>query len=142
MALNKHRILMKSFIVSQFNYYSLIWKIRNRGLSNKINHIHERTLRIVYGDYSSSFEDFLNKDKSVPIHQRKLQQLVIDISKVKIGIAPMIMNKIFTFVENNSYNLWSGMYLIRINLNSTQYCTESIGNPRAKTCYSNSIWMI
>ena len=105
MTLNKHRISMKSFIVSQFKYYTLIWKIHNRGLSNKINHIHERALCIVYGDYSSSFEDFLNKDKSVPIHQRKLKQLAIDISKVKIGIAPMIMNKIFAFVEKNNCNL-------------------------------------
>ena len=139
MTLNKDRILMKSFIVSQFNYYPLIWKIRNRGLSNKINYIHERALLIVYGGYSSRFEDFRNEDKSVPIHQRKLQQLAIDISKVKIGIAPMIMNKIFTFVENNSCNLSSGMYLSRINVNSTQYSTESIGNSRTKTCYSSSI---
>ena len=39
--------------------------IRNRGLNNKINHIQERILRIVRDDCSSSFEDLLNKDKSV-----------------------------------------------------------------------------
>ena len=71
--------------------------IHNRGLNNKINHIHERTLRIAYDDYSSSFEDFLNKHKSVTIHQRNLQQLAIEIFKVKIGIVPIIMNEIFTF---------------------------------------------
>ena len=46
--------------------------IRNRGLNKKINHIQERTLRTVYDDCSSSFEDLLNKDKSVTIHQRNL----------------------------------------------------------------------
>ena len=71
--------------------------IHNRGLNNKINHIHERALRIVYDGYSSSFEDFLNKDKSVTIHQRNLQQLAIEIFKVKIGMVPIIMNEIFTF---------------------------------------------
>ena len=108
MTLNKRRILMKSFIISQFNYCPLIWMIFKRGFNNKINHIHERALRIVYNDYSSSFEDLLNKDKSVTIHQRNLQQLAIEIFKVKIGIAPIIMNEIFTFVENNTYNLRSG----------------------------------
>ena len=88
---------MKSFIISQFNYCPLIWIIHNRSLNNKINHIHERALRIVYDDCSSSFEDFLNKDKSVTIQQRNLQQLAIEIFKVKIGIAPIIMNKIFTY---------------------------------------------
>ena len=65
MTMNKGRILMKSFIVTQFNYCRLIRMIRNRGLNNKINHIQERILRIVSDDYSSSFEDLLNKDKSV-----------------------------------------------------------------------------
>ena len=101
--------------------------IHNRCLNNKINHMHERALRIVYNDYSSSFEDLLTKDESVTIHQPNLQQLAIEIFKVKIGIAPIIMNEIFTFVENNTYNLRSGMHLSRVNVHSTQYGTESIG---------------
>ena len=40
MTLNKSRILMKFFIISQFNYCSLIWMIHDRGLNNNINHIH------------------------------------------------------------------------------------------------------
>ena len=68
MTFNKRRILMKSFIFSQFNYCPLIWIIHNRGLNKKTNHKYERVLRIVYDDYSSSFEDLLNKDKSVTIN--------------------------------------------------------------------------
>ena len=132
MTLNKRRILMKSFIISQFNYCSLIWMMHNRGLNNKINHIHERALRIVYDGYSSTFEDLFNKDKSVTIHQRNLEQLAIEIFKVKIGIAPIIMNEIIIFVENNIYNLRSGMHLSRVNVHSAQYGTESIVNLGAK----------
>ena len=77
MTLNKRRIFMESFIISQFNYGPLIWMIHSRGLNNRINRIHERALRIVYDDNRSSFEDLLNKDKSVTIHQRNLQQLAI-----------------------------------------------------------------
>ena len=119
MTLNKRRILMKSFLVSQFNYCSLIWLIHNRGLNNKINHIHERALRLASDDYSSSFQNLLNKDKSVTIHQCNLQQLVTENFKVKIGIAPIIMNERFTFVENNTYNLRSGMHLNKVNVYST-----------------------
>ena len=106
--------------------------IHNRGLNNKINHIHERDAGIVYNDYSSSFEDLLNKDKSVTIHQHNLQQLAIEIFKVKIRIAPIIMNEIFSFAENNTYNLRSGMHLSRVNVHSTQCGTESIGYLGAK----------
>ena len=119
MSLNKRRILMKSFIISQFYYCPLIWMIHNRGLNKKVNHIYERALHIVYNDFSSCFEDLLNKDKSVTIHQPNLQQLAIEIFKVKIGIAQIIMNKIFTFVQNNTYNLRSGTHLSRVNVHST-----------------------
>ena len=78
--------MIKSFIISQFNYCPLIWMIHNRGLNNKINHMQQRALRIVYNDCSSSFEGLLNKGKSVTIHQRNLQQLAIENFKVKIGI--------------------------------------------------------
>ena len=50
MTRNKRRILMKSVITSQFNYCPLIRMIHNRGLNNKMKHIHERALRIVYDD--------------------------------------------------------------------------------------------
>ena len=87
---------------------------------------------MVCDDYSSSFEDLLNKDKSVTIRQHNIRQLAIEIFKVKIGIAPIIMNDIFTFVENNTYNLGSGMHLSRVNVHSTQYGTESNTNLGAK----------
>ena len=132
MTLNKRRILMKSFIMPQFSDCPLNWTIHNRGLNNKTNHLHVRASRIVYDNCSSSFEDLLNIDKSVIIDQRNLQQLAVEIFKVKIGIAPIIMNETDTFVENNNYYLRSGIHLIRVNIHSTQYCTESIGNLGAK----------
>ena len=42
------------------------------------------------------------------------------------------MTEMFTFVENNNYNLKSGIHLSRINVHSTQYNTKSIGNPEEK----------
>ena len=66
------------------------------------------------------------------IHKRNLQQLEIEILKVKIGIGLIFMNEIFTFVENNTYNLRSSTHLSRVNVHSTQYGMESIGNHGAK----------
>ena len=57
---------------------------------------------------------------------------MIEIFKAKIGIDPIIINKIFTFVKNNTYNLRSGKHLSRVNVHSTQYGTESTGNLGAK----------
>ena len=36
----------------------------SRRLSNRIDHIHERALKIIYQDYNSSFKELLKKDKT------------------------------------------------------------------------------
>ena len=66
-----------------------------RGLNNKISSLHERVLRITYGDSSSSFEDLLKKDNSVSIHHRNIQALVTEMFKVKNNISPEIMKELF-----------------------------------------------
>ena len=82
MTLQKRRLLMSSYITSQFSYCPLVWIIHNRKLNKKISQIHERALRIVYGDHKTKFLRLLNLDKSVTIHQRNLQYLLIEIYKV------------------------------------------------------------
>ena len=79
MNVSKKRIIMKSFIESQFGYCALIWMFHSRGLNNKINRIHERALRITYNDKSSSYGELLTKDRSVTIHHRNIRALAIEI---------------------------------------------------------------
>ena len=50
----KLKILMKTFITSQFNCCPLTWMFHNRTLNNKINRLHERSLRLVYQDETLS----------------------------------------------------------------------------------------
>ena len=62
----KLKMLMKSFVISQFSYCPLVWMFCSKRINNRINHIHERALRIAYNDRRSTFESLLDKDKSVP----------------------------------------------------------------------------
>ena len=62
------KILMKSFCESQFGYCLLVWMFYSRGINNKINHLHERALRIIYKDNTSTFEELLEKDNSFSVH--------------------------------------------------------------------------
>ena len=70
MGLIKRRNLMKAFITSQFSYCPLIWMFHSRNLSNKINRIHERALRLVYQN-NLSFSELLDLDNSVTVYQKK-----------------------------------------------------------------------
>ena len=64
-------IFCKSFIESQFGYCPLIWMFHNRTLNSKINRLHERALRLVYGNQNLTFTDLLILDNSVTIHDKK-----------------------------------------------------------------------
>ena len=70
--LNKVRLLFKFFFEFHFNYCPLTWIFYSRKTNNRINKLHERTLRLVYNDYKSTFADFLAKDGSFTIHHYKI----------------------------------------------------------------------
>ena len=91
----KKKILMKYFTESQFSYCPLLWMFCSRELNRKVNHIHERGLRMVYKDNTSSFEELLIKDESVCIHHRNTQLVAVEMFKVKNDICPEIMKNLF-----------------------------------------------
>ena len=132
MSFDKKRNVMKAFITSQFSYCPLVWMIHSRTLNNKINRIHERALRLVYPEKHLSFEELLEKDKSVSIHMNNIHYLAIEIYKVNRGLAPELLNEIFKFETNPTYNLRSGENLKTTNPRTTCYGTESITSLGAK----------
>ena len=86
---------MNSFFTLQFNYCLPTWMCHSRTLNNNINRLHERCLRIVYSDKTSSFEKLLEKDGSVTIHTRDLQALATEMFKVYKNLSPAIIADLF-----------------------------------------------
>ena len=105
MSLEKKKLLMNSFFNAQFNYCPLIWMLHSRSNNNKIKHLHERCLRIIYNDKQSSYEKLLIKDGMVSIHHRNIQTLATEMFKVKNELSPEIICDIFMQRINNHYNL-------------------------------------
>ena len=52
---DKLKLIMRTFIESQFNFCPLVWMCHSRELNHKINHLHERALRVVYKNSSLTF---------------------------------------------------------------------------------------
>ena len=93
---DKLKIIMKTFIQSQFNYCPLTWMFHNRTLNNKINKLHERALRVVYKNDKLTFDELLSLDNSVTTHQRNSQKLAIEMYKAKNHISPIPMQELFS----------------------------------------------
>ena len=121
----KHRMLMKAFIESWFNYCPLIWMFHSRILNNKINRLHERTLRIVFSDSKSSFCELLEKCKSFSIHHKNIESLTIKIYTFLHNLSPCIMNNIFEVNQTVPCDLRKWNVLQSRNPSSVRYGTET-----------------
>ena len=128
---NQAQLLMRSFIMSHFNFCPLIWKCHSRKINTQINKLHEPALRLVYYDKSSSFRELLERDNSVNIHERNIQVLLTEIFKVQRRAAPEIMTKIFKF-KDHSYDLRKNNCIERRIIKSCKYAGETVSNLGAK----------
>ena len=123
--LQKRRVIMKSFIISQFGYCPLSWMFHSKRLHNKINSIHERALRITYVDNVSSFQELLEKDNSVSIHHKNIQVLATEMFKIFKNLSPDIVREIFQ-ERSVPYNLRSDNNFASRHVNSVYHGTESL----------------
>ena len=114
-------------------YPIIVWMFHDGEINRKINHIRERSLRIVYRDYNSSFKHLLKKDNSVCIHDRNIQSLTVELFKVKENLSNTIMSYIFpTRVLN--YNLRSQTDFLRNTVNTTKFGLNSLRH------FASKVW--
>ena len=126
------RLLMQTFINSQFSYCPLIWMFHSRTLNNRINSLHGRALRLVYKDESLSFSELLDKDHSFSIHDKNLQMLAIEMYKIKHNLCPSFMQSIFSTAEKR-YNLRNNPEFQTGNVRTVYNGTETISFRGPKT---------
>ena len=73
-------------------------------IGNKPNRFHERCLRTIYNDKQSSFNELLEKDGSVSIHEQNLHVQATEIYKISNGLSTPFMKDIF-LININPYKL-------------------------------------
>ena len=85
MDINKRRILMKSYIFSQFYCCPLVWMCHSKNLLTKLT-------------------AYRREHHELCIETVSQQYFAIEICKVKMSISPKIMNKIFRLSKNSVYS--------------------------------------
>ena len=61
--------------------------------TEKINAVHERSLRIIRNDYESLYSLLLEEAHQITFHQRCINSLMIEVYKYLNGHSPDIMKK-------------------------------------------------
>ena len=88
LTVEKAKILAHAFIDSQFNYVPLIWISVGKTLIDKICKIHHRLLKVVCNEYNKSYEELLQLNNNVSIHQIHLQYLALEVFKSLMHLNP------------------------------------------------------
>ena len=64
--------------------------------NSKIKHLHERYLQLIHNDKLLSYDELLEKDGSVSVHHRNIQNLPIGMFHIKRDLSPEVATDIFT----------------------------------------------
>ena len=98
----KRRIIFKSFIESQCKYCPLTC---SRKSNNKINKLHERSLRIVNNDYESTYEELLSHNNCFSIHDLNIHCLAAEIYKVANDLSVGDFKNLFNFKDKYTIHI-------------------------------------
>ena len=103
LSFKKRRVFIKVYFESQFKFCPLESMFHGRQVNNKINRLHERTLRMIYEYSTFSFDTLLGKDMSFSVCDRNIQQLTLKMYKVTKGLAPAAISSLFLQCSNNRH---------------------------------------
>ena len=135
LSFNAKRVLINSYIISNFNYCPLVWMFSTAKSLNKIESLQKRTLRFLYNDYSISYEGLLEKAGKVKMNVYRLRNLCVEIYKTINKLNPEFMNNIFKVKENK--RVVREQY--KLNLETPEWNQVTFGAKILKV-YGSKVW--
>ena len=96
--------LFKSAILPCLTYCSTFWNLCKASDSRKLERVQERALRAIYCDSNSTYPELLERAKLPTLYNRRLQDIAVLMYKVKNGLCPDYIFRLFV-IKSNHYNL-------------------------------------
>ena len=87
--------LIETFVFSNFNYCPLIWNFTSMTSTNEIKSIEKRALRLLYNDYTSTYDSLLAKANKPTMELKRYRTLELDIFKTLHVLNPTYMQDLF-----------------------------------------------
>ena len=103
----------------------MIWMFCGKVANNDVNRTHKRVLRILFNDFTSSFEELLLKANQCAIHPKYLQKLMVEVYSSLMQQNPSFLWDMFQ-EKNNGYNLRSKNLLMLPQAKTTTYGAENL----------------
>ena len=88
-------LAINSFIVSNFQYFPLVWHFSSEKSINKIEQVKKRALKFLLNEPNLSYHELLTKAKRPTMKVDRLRTLCTEINKTIKDINPSYMNEDF-----------------------------------------------
>ena len=116
------KVVLNSFIHSNFCYCPLVWHFSTNKSIEKIENIHKRCLRLTLNDYKSDYKTLLNKSGKKSMKIRRTETLAIEMFKTMNELNPHFMKTIFTSKINSRVRPFD---LLVKSCSTEKYCSKS-----------------
>ena len=119
------KILVQSFVYSNFDYCPLVWYFSSSKSLQKMEKLQERALRFLYNDHTSSYNDLLSKSGKCTMLLSRQRTLCIEIFKTVKQLNPPFMQNIFK-LRTSCYSLRNPNELAHVRPNQTTFGSNSL----------------
>ena len=122
--LDSRMAIFRSFITSNFGYCSLVWHACSAKNTQKLEKLQLRALRLVYHDYTSTYDELLERARRPSLHLGRLRTLATEVYKSVHQLNPPYVQDLYKCKTTN-YHLRGQDTLHIPRVNSTTYGLHS-----------------
>ena len=118
------KLIYHSFIESNFTYCPIVWHFCGRENNNKLEKLQERSLRILFDDKCSSYEELLKRAGTTTILVSRLKNMAVEVFKCVTESNTPCLNSLFE-VKGPSYSFRDNSKLVQPKRNNVTHGLRS-----------------
>lgn len=123
--------LYNAYFLPQLNYCSIVWNFCGQRNSTKLDKLNERSLRFVFNDFNSAYEQLLKQMNQPTLYNRRVHDMLTLVYKSIHDYVPKYISDLFT-LRSNSRNLRGYNCLTIPRVNTTRYGLHSFSYNASK----------
>ena len=90
------RQLAKTFVLSNFNYFPLVWHNCGNGDMHKIEKMQERVIRFIHNDYQTNYMDLIESKGESTMYAKRIRIIAQEVYKSLHGLSPSYIAELLT----------------------------------------------
>ena len=117
--------IFRCFVLSNFNYCSLVWNFCGAEYTSKMERIQFRALKFVYNDFNTSYTELLARANLPTLQLHRKREILVEVFKSVNKMSPSFMWDLFK-VKDITYNLRSNRNVCLNHCRTKRYGLDSL----------------